>query len=356
MTILGEVAIKVKRAILLTETFTVSQIADVTGVKYESVETVIQRLQRDGFLIKADNTFSKDSTVSKRGRPRQYYTFADSTKVKVIRDTIDVFFTERSFVEPSKAKPQNPHFVEAISLINSLEKSGNEIAPELQKDIESELALSREYEEMIEEGNEIAVAFNDFAQARLEYLKGEKDDAEELLRKAKSVFQKYKISEENLIDEYLISSKLKRASFNAKKAIENETYEDLAKILNNLVEECPNISFSPSVTSLLKEFIALTSQISSKTANLLNNNRNLEGQLHNVLEENEHLKIHQVITNEINLDLARAVKSMASQQQDFSYPQKELPEATFFGNETRYPFSKKIVDISEAKRKKRVAC
>lgn len=316
MTILGEVAIKVKRAILLTEKFTVSQIADVTGVKYESVETVIQRLQRDGFLIKADNitTFSKDSMVSKRGRPRQYYTFADSTKAKVIKDTVDAFFTERSFVEPSKNKPKNPHFVKAISLIDSLENSGNELSPELQKDIESNLSLSREYEEMIEEGNEIAVAFNDFAQARLEYLKGEKEDSEELLRKAKSVFQKYKISEESLIDEYLISSKLKSASFNATKAIENETYEDLANILNNLVEDCPNISFSPSVTSLLKEFIALTSQISSKTANLLSNNRNLEGQLHNVLEENERLKIQQGITNEINLDLARAVKSLASQQ------------------------------------------
>jgi hypothetical protein len=353
MTMLGEVAIKVKRAILLTETFTVGQIADITGVKYESVETVIQRLQRDGFLIKADNTLSKDSTVSKRGRPRQYYTFADLTRVKVIRDTVDIFFTERSFVEPSKTKPQNPHFVKAMSLIDSLEKSGNDLSPELQKDIETDLSLSREYEEMIEAGNKIAEAFNDFAQAKLEYLRGEKEDAEELLRKAKSVFQKYKISEESLIDDYLISSKLKTASLNAKKAIENETYEDLAKILNNIVEDCPDISFSPSVTALLKEFIALTSQISLNTANLLSNNRNLQGQLQNVLEENERLKIQQGITNEINLDLAKAVKSLASQQQDFSYPQRELPEATFFGSETRYPtFSKRLMDISEETRKR----
>ncbi len=72
----GEVSIKVKRAILLTERFTVGQISHITGIKYQSVETVIQRLLKGGMIAKVDfdNLVLSEKATSKQGRPKQYYT------------------------------------------------------------------------------------------------------------------------------------------------------------------------------------------------------------------------------------------------------------------------------------------
>lgn len=351
MALLGEVSIKVKRALLLTEKFTVSQIADITGIKYESVETVIQRLLKDGIITKADlaNTF-RDGMPAKRGRPKQYYTFADKSKIEMLRNNLDAFLLERSIVDPDKEKPQNPYFVKAVSLIDSLETSRMELTNDLLKEIEDNLKISREYEELVDESNEIAIAYIEFAEARIKYLQGESEDAEDLLIKARNVFHKYEVPEENAINEYLLSSKLRQLAIETRKALKSENYEALANKLSNLADEVPLSTFLPSVTSQLREFISAASQLSSVTSELIHNKKKLEEQNYMLYEENERLKIQQEIINEINLNLSQAVN--VSLSQEFYYPQQELPQKSLIAGEG-LNLPKNVVSIFDKASKKR---
>ncbi|OGW18100.1 MAG: hypothetical protein A3G93_02955 [Nitrospinae bacterium RIFCSPLOWO2_12_FULL_45_22] len=344
----GEVSLKVKRAILIAKKFTVSQIVDITGIKYQSVETVIQRLLKEGALIKvnSDNLVSPEGTTTKKGRPKQYYTFANPEKTKMLRDNLDALLQEQSLVEPSRHKPKNPHFMKALSTIDSLEASCSEITDNLLNEIDINLSLAREYEEMVDENNEIAMAYIDFAQARLEYLREEREEGEKLLENAKNVFKKYKMPEEQSIDEYLISSKLSLAIKETKKAIKNENYEILAHKLNSLTSDFASYSILPSITSRIKEFIETACQLSNLTGDLLGKNRRLEEQIQSLLEENEKLKIQQQLSSEINRNLSEAVKNY-SLIPEARYPQHELPKPSLFGEGEPLRLPEKVLTLSE---------
>lgn len=354
MALLGEASIKVKRAILLAEEFTVSQIAHTTGIKCESVETVVQRLLKDGVLTKVifAKAIETGMPAAKRGRPKQYYTFADKSKIKMIRDSVDAFSLEHSVVEPDKEKPSNPYFVKVLSLLDSLETSRMELTNDLSNEIEDNIRISREYEELVDENNEIAMAHIDFADARIKYMQGESDDAEDLLIKARNVFRKYEAPEETAINEYLLSAKLNWLAIETRRVFKSEHYESLTVKLGNLADELSSFTFLPSVTSRMREFVISVSQLSSVTSELINSKKKLEEQNYRLYEENERLRIQQQMFNEINLNLSQAVK--VSLSREFYYPQQELPEKSLITNE-RLNLSDNVISIFDRVGKKRKA-
>ncbi len=316
MAVWGEVSFKVRRTVLLAGKFTVSQIEDITGIKYQSVETVIQRLLKEGTLVKADakKDISSVGVVSKKGRPKQYYTFAGDEKIKMLKENLEALSLEHSMAGPVRHKPKNPHFVKAISLINDLESSSSAINENVLNEIENNLSLSKEYEDAFDENNEIALAHIDFAKARLEYLKDDRDEAEKLLITAKDVFKKFEMKEEQSADEYFVSSALKAAVHEIKKTLKHANFETLSDKLNRLFLSFSSCSAFPVIFTKVKEFAEIVGKLSELTATLNSKNRTLENQIYLLLEENYRLKIQNQLSTEINHNLSEVVKITSAQE------------------------------------------
>ncbi len=324
----GEVIVKVMRAILISKQFSVAQIADLVGVRFDSVETVIQRLLKDGILAKIDKGIGP-SVGAKKGRPIQYY-FVQDNKINILQNRLDAFSIERSLAEPRKNKPNNQHYLKALSIIESIESGKATITDELCQEASVNLGLSRDYEAVVDDVSDIPAAYIDFAEARLEYLRGEREDAEELLIKAKEVFNKHKLPEESAVDEYLTSAKIKHAIQEAKKSIKNNSYENLGDQLTKL-----GLSRTPSVSSfignLIDDFISVTGQLATLASQQINKNADLEKQIYTLLEENQLLRIQHQIDNEINANLSQAVKNVsaiAATNNLYNRPQA-MPESSF---------------------------
>jgi predicted transcriptional regulator len=347
MALLGEVAIKVIRVILLTKEFTVSQIADIIAIKHDSVETVIQRLLKDGLLVKVSKADLdlKSKSIAKKGRPKQFYTIAENNKLKILRDRVNAFSLERSIAEPYKNKPSNPHYLRALSIIESVELEKLEFTDQLRNEASNNLALARDYEEMVDENNDVSVACIDFAQAKLEYLKGEKEDAEDLLKNAKNIFRKYELPEEHAVDEYLISSKLKHAIREANKSIKNNAYKTLGEQLLRLADDFSAFPNLPSVTKSIKEFIGISSHISSLTAEYMEKKIVLEKQLHSLTSENQVLRLQQTIALEISADLTGVLKEItATTAKQYIHPALQpMPEPSFVQLEDSLQLPKNVI-------------
>jgi len=293
----GEVSLKVKRAILLDDKFTVAQIADLTGLKYESVETVIRRLLKEGILTKAEKAIPFQP---QKGRPRQYYTFTSEEAKQKLKREVEAFLLEETLVHPKREVPKNPHFVYANSLIRAVEKGEKELTDELIKEIHINLKLAREYEEMITPNPEIAFAHIDFLQARFKYLKEEYEEGEKLLKRAKEVFKKYgMIKEEKEIDEFYRTSVLSPILSEIEKAVGEEKYEQvLFKIekVSSFVEEFINSSEQKQLAKLFN----IVKNLSYSVQALKARKEELETQNRWLQSQNLLLSIEQQIAGETN--------------------------------------------------------
>jgi len=188
MTVSGEVTFKVKQFIAARERFTIGQVAKLTGLKHKSVETVVQRLVRDGYVVKSQETVP----VAGRGRRPLYYTLtADMEKRKELVNEVGAF---QPRAVPVRVQPLSANYIGAHNMLDELEREPN--APDREARLAKiekhlELAAFEEGLEDREEGTAVVWAYLLREKARIAALHRQWAEAEHLLREAHLVFEEH---------------------------------------------------------------------------------------------------------------------------------------------------------------------
>jgi hypothetical protein len=188
MTVSGEVTFKVKQFIAARERFTIGQVAKLTGLNRKSVETVVQRLVRDGYVIKSQKTIPGTG----RGRRPLYYTLtADMEKRKGLVNEVSAF---QPRAIPVRVRPLSANYIGAHNMLDELEREPG--APDREArlvKIEKHLELAA-FEEGLEDGKEgtdVVRAYLLREMARVAILRYQWVEAERLLREAHLVFEEH---------------------------------------------------------------------------------------------------------------------------------------------------------------------
>jgi small subunit ribosomal protein S1 len=193
MTVPGEVTFKVKQFIAARERFTTGQVAKVTGLNRKSVETVVQRLVRDGYVVKSRET----APGTGRGRRPLYYTLtADMKKRKELVDEVSAF---QPGAVPVRIHPLSANYLGAHDMLDELEREPDAPDREAQlAKIEKHLELAA-FEEGLEDGEEgtaVVWAYLLRERARVAALRHQWDFAKRLLDEARLIFEKHGLEEE----------------------------------------------------------------------------------------------------------------------------------------------------------------
>ncbi|MBC8492541.1 MAG: hypothetical protein H8D43_02050 [Chloroflexi bacterium] len=209
MTVSGEVTFKVKRFIAARERFTIDQVAKLTGLNRKSVETVVQRLVRDGYVVKSRET----APGTGRGRRPLYYTLtADMEKRKDLVNEVSAF---QPRAVPVRVHPLSANYLGAHDMLDELEREPN--APDREARLAKtekhlELAAFEEGLEDGEEGTTVVWAYLLRERARVAALRHQWPRAESLLNQAWAVFQEHGLEEEvNKVEGMIASQGLERA-------------------------------------------------------------------------------------------------------------------------------------------------
>jgi len=116
MTVSGEVAFKVKQFIAARERFTIGQVTKLMGLKRKSVETVVQRLVRNSYVVKSRETVPGTG----RGRRPLYYTLtADMQKRRELVDEVSAF---QPGTVPVRVHPLSVNYIGAHNMLDELEQ------------------------------------------------------------------------------------------------------------------------------------------------------------------------------------------------------------------------------------------
>ncbi len=209
MTVSGEVTFKVKQFIAARERFTIGQMAKLTGLNRKSVETVVQRLVRDGYVVKSRET----APGTGRGRRPLYYTLAaDMEKRKELVNGVGVF---QSGAVPVRVHPLSANYIGTHNMLDELEREPD--APDREArlaKIEKHLELAA-FEEGLEDGEEgttVVRAYLLRERARVAALRHQWPRAESLLSQARAIFQEHGLGEEvNKVEGMIASQELERA-------------------------------------------------------------------------------------------------------------------------------------------------
>jgi len=188
MTVSGEVAFKVKQFIAARERFTIGQVAKLTGLNRKSVETVVQRLVRDGYVVKSRETVPGTG----RGRRPLYYALtADMEKRKDLVNEVSAF---QPGAVPVRVHPLSANYIGAHNMLDELERGPD--APDREARLVKiekhlELAVFEEGVEDGEEGTAVVRAYLLRERARVAALRHQWPEAERLLRAAHLVFEEH---------------------------------------------------------------------------------------------------------------------------------------------------------------------
>ena len=288
MTTRGEASYKVKRAILILKQFTIGQIADMTGLNHESVETIVHRLKDEGILVATEDVIR---TASKRGRPRQLYALVDApTEIEKLRVSVEAFEVGESLSRIAQRKPDNVHYLQAVAKLDAME-TGAEPSPEALGEVERQLAFADRYESMLEDGLELVAGYFDFQQARLAFQKGDVAKGKKLLAQARSVFQEHGIHEQvRFVDEYALATTVKEQMVVAMPgplrapAIASE---QLQLGLQSLSQS----SVSPMLAGVILQVARSTSAALEENAKLAQENTQLQEQVESLKRENARLAL-----------------------------------------------------------------
>jgi len=293
MAVWGEVSFKVKRAITFMERFTIGQLADTTGLEYQSVETVVHRLLKEGYITPAKPR--RPERRKRVGRPRQIYALADDPEmVKRLYSSIEAFQIEEALTAAPDRKPSSAHFDAAVSIIDSLEAGEKETSAVSLNEAVDRLVFARRHEEMIEEGIEVTIAYADFQQARLEFLRGNEDETKRLLAQARAVFQKSRINGQvRLVDDYEITMVLKGLVSSALEDAAQSRFGLALRQLDGVLDTLPSLSLSPTLKSVINNLVQVTDLAAKASVSLVSENLHLKQTNEALLAENARLKLLQ---------------------------------------------------------------
>ncbi|MBC8493134.1 MAG: MarR family transcriptional regulator [Chloroflexi bacterium] len=193
MTVSGEVTFKVKQFIAARERCTIGQVAKLTGLNRKSVETVVQRLVRDGYVVKSRETLPGTG----RGRRPLYYTLAaDMEKRKDLANEVSAF---QPGAIPMRVHPLSANYIGAYNMLDELEREPDTPDREARlAKIEKHLELAA-FEEGLEDGEEgttVVRAYLLCERARVAALHHQWAQAENLLNQAQTIFQERGLEEE----------------------------------------------------------------------------------------------------------------------------------------------------------------
>lgn len=293
MAVWGEVSLKVKRAITLMENFTVGQLADMTGLEYQSVETVVQRLLRDGYVVEAK---PRQRGGQKRvGRPRKVYTLVDDPVMrKLLTSSIEALQFEEALRAAPDRRPSSAHFDAAVSIINSVEAGEEEVDDASLEKATTLLAFAKRHEELLEEGVETSHAYISFQQARLDFIRGNKEDARQLMAAARETFQENGLGEQvKVVDDYETTMTLKDLTSRALEDAKADRFGLVLKQFHAVLDYLPSLSLSPSLESLINDLARITSLAAESRKSIAEHNLNLKQTNEKLLAENAKLRLRQ---------------------------------------------------------------
>ncbi|GEM_PF-1056702 len=209
MTVSGEVAFKVKQFIAARERFTIGQVVKLMGLKRKSVETVVQRLVRNSYVVKSRETVPGTG----RGRRPLYYTLtADMEKRRELVNEVSAF---QPGAVPVRVHPLSANYIGAHNMLDELEREPN--APDREARLAKiekhlELAAFEEGLEDVEEGAAVVQAYLLCERARAAALRHQWPRAESLLNQAWAIFREHGLEEEvNKVEGMIASQGLERA-------------------------------------------------------------------------------------------------------------------------------------------------
>lgn len=190
---MGKVKLRVREAALRLREFTVDQMVKATGFNQESVQSELRRMREKGLLTVGGRTSS-----GQRGAPVCIYRLTDDPEVRLgLASDIEEFFSNPH----QQDTPSSQHYFDAVQFLDEAEgKQDGEIKNQLLQKAEEELDFTW-YEEGEPKG--AVAAYLKCQSGRLEYLKGNYDRAEELLKAAKQSFAALGLNEPNGCAEYL---------------------------------------------------------------------------------------------------------------------------------------------------------
>lgn len=188
----SEVKIRVRSNALDLKEFTVAQMRRVTGLNPASIRTELQRMKRQGYL-------TSEPMKERKGRgapPHVYKLTSDPEKRLELSRQVEAFYTPPP--SPAPPKPTSLHFRAAIKLIDGL--AAGQVREEERGEVLDKARYHLDFA-MHEEGvgikkdEETAIigAHIDFRRAQLECLQGQWAEAEDLLNKARTVFQAHEL-------------------------------------------------------------------------------------------------------------------------------------------------------------------
>jgi len=172
MAIWGEASYKVKRAITFHERFTIAELVDATDLTYTQVEQVVQRLIKQDYVRKLEPDELNEAervAAGKVGRPRQRYTLTyDKAKRGEFYASVEAISSAERLSSAREREPSTPYFNRAMQMIEAMERGAEPFSSARLDEGAGFLTYGRDFEGLIPEGAEIAQAYYDYAQARLE--------------------------------------------------------------------------------------------------------------------------------------------------------------------------------------------
>ncbi len=195
---MGKVKLRVRESALTMQEFTLEEMVRATGLNKVSVESELKRMRQSG-LITAHNVKRPQP-----GRPRCIYRLtSDPEKRFKLSSQVAEFYPKPA----PQARPTSRHYFNAVELLDNLGASEKaEESARTLRECEEELNFA-----WYEEGSsdEILEAFIRSQKGRVEYLKGNYEQAQALFGEARETFTSFDLPEEKAwVGEHWLASRV----------------------------------------------------------------------------------------------------------------------------------------------------
>lgn len=248
MAITGEVKIRIISNALSLEAFTVAQMRRATGLNPRSIQTVLQRLKRQGYLTSEP---VKEAPPGSRRPPHRYRLTPDADKRLELARQVEAFYTPPP--KPAPSEPTSRHYTSACRFIERLERekvAEAEKAAAVEK-IHHHLKLTASEEGLDvrrDTQGEILAAHLALLRARLAMSQGHWAEAERNLEKATDTFSAHGL------DDLLARTKDLQGELRVRRALIEAPGTTPTEAVIRLLTESPNARLSlPTVCALLQQ-------------------------------------------------------------------------------------------------------
>jgi len=236
--ITGEVKVRIISNALSLEAFTVAQMRRATGLNPRSIQTVLQRLKRQGFLVSEP---VEEAPPGSRRPPHLYRLTPDADKRLELARQVEAFYTPPPKLAPPE--PTSRHYTAALRIIEQLEReqvAKVETAATVEK-LRRHLELTASEEGLgvrRDAESEILAAHLALLRARLAMSQGHWAEAERNLKEATATFSSHSL------DDLLARTKNLQADLRIRRTLTEPTNLTPMGILTHLLTEAPEIRLS----------------------------------------------------------------------------------------------------------------